>query len=96
MYVHDSIIRPFGGDVLVVVLVYAFIRSFLNADHIKIAIGVLLFSFGVEISQAFHLVKMLGLEHDKIMSVVLGSTFSYYDLLAYVIGFLFCLRLNKI
>jgi hypothetical protein len=94
MYVHDSIIRPFGGDVLVVVLIYAFVRSFLNTNYFYTAIGVLVFSFAVEISQAFNLVKMLGLQHNKIMRIALGSTFSYYDLLAYFIGFFICLKIE--
>ncbi len=94
IYLHDPIIRPFGGDVLVVILVYAFVRSFLNTNYKKIAVGVLLFAFVVEISQAFHFVNLLGLEHNTILRVALGSTFSYYDLLAYVIGYLICLQLK--
>lgn len=94
VYVHDAIIRPFGGDVLVVVLIYAFVRSFLNTNYTYIAIGVLLFSFAVEISQAFHLVKRMGLEKNTIMRIVMGTTFSYYDLFAYFIGFLICLRMK--
>ena len=37
-YMHDQVIRPFGGDVLVVVLIYAFIRSFLNINYKKISL----------------------------------------------------------
>ncbi|WP_366069085.1 DUF2809 domain-containing protein [Flavobacterium sp.] len=28
LYVHDKIIRPYFGDVLVIVLIYCFIKSF--------------------------------------------------------------------
>jgi hypothetical protein len=65
MFLHDSLIRPFGGDVMVVVLMYTFVRSFLNTNYYYTAIGVLLFSFAVEVSQAFNLVKHLGLESNK-------------------------------
>lgn len=97
MYIHDSIIRPFGGDVLVVVLISAFVHSFLNTNYRYIAIGVLIF-FTIEILQAFHFANRLGLDQNKIMRIALDSTFSCYDLLAYFIGFLICLepRFNKI
>ncbi len=30
VYVHDRFIRPYFGDVLVVILVYCFLKTFLN------------------------------------------------------------------
>lgn len=92
---HDKIIRPFGGDVLVVVLIYAFVCSFLNINYKKIAFGVLLFSFLIEILQGFHYADLLGFEHNKTMRIILGTTFSYQDLICYFIEFLICWQIKK-
>ena len=93
-YFFDPIIRAFVGDVLVVILIYFFCRSFINGNKKKIALGVFLFACCVEILQAFNFVKLLGLEHNKILSIALGSTFDWKDILAYFIGFLVCLKIK--
>jgi len=90
-YLDDAIIRPFGGDVLVVVLIYAFFRVFLKTNNRLLALGVLIFSFAIEFLQRANYVTWLGLEHNKLMCIVLGTSFSYYDLLAYFVGYLICL-----
>ncbi|MFD2583375.1 DUF2809 domain-containing protein [Pedobacter vanadiisoli] len=90
-YLHDVFIRPFGGDVLVVVLIYAFLRSFLKANNRKLALGVLLFAFLIEFLQKLNYVTWFGWENNKLMSTILGTSFSVYDLLAYFVGYLICL-----
>lgn len=88
LFIEDTIIRPFVGDVLVVALIYCFFRTFLQVDYWKIALGVLLFAFVIEILQYFDYVKLLGLENNRILSVAMGKTFSWLDFAAYLIGFL--------
>jgi len=83
---HDSIIRPYGGDFLVVILTYCFVKSFINTPVIKTALGVLLFSYVVEVAQYFHLVTLLGMQHSKLAKIMLGTSFSFTDLLAYTLG----------
>ncbi|MEO6978542.1 MAG: DUF2809 domain-containing protein [Mucilaginibacter sp.] len=83
---HDTIIRPYGGDFLVVILIYCFVKSFINTTVIKTALGVLLFSYMVEVSQYFHLVTLLGMQHSKLANIMLGTSFSFTDLLAYTLG----------
>jgi len=90
-FLHDAFIRPFGGDVLVVILIYAFFRIFLKTNYKKLAFGVLIFSFIIEILQAVHYVEWLGLQNSRLWSTVLGTSFSIYDLLAYFVGYLICL-----
>ncbi|MBN1876045.1 MAG: DUF2809 domain-containing protein [Anaerolineae bacterium] len=88
LYIKDHIIRPLAGDMLVVVLMYACVRMFLNVRNPKLlAIGVLLFAYSVELSQAFNLVSRLGLANSKFATIVMGTTFDWRDLLAYTIGF---------
>ncbi|MDB4918985.1 DUF2809 domain-containing protein [Mucilaginibacter sp.] len=84
--IHDAVIRPYGGDLLVVILIYCLIKSFINAPAFKTACRVLLFSYIIEVSQYFHLVKLLGLQHSKIAKILLGTSFYFTDLLAYTLG----------
>ena len=88
LFVKDTVIRPFVGDVLVIGLIYCFLRIFLQFDYRKIALGVLLFAFLIEILQYFDYVKLLGLENNRILSVAMGRTFEWTDFLAYLTGFL--------
>lgn len=95
LFVHDNFIRPFVGDIIVVWFVYYFIRAFVNCKPIYIAMFTLVFSFAVEIGQYFKLVTILGLEGNKLARIVIGTSFSWWDLLCYVIGFGFLFLLDK-
>lgn len=86
LFIHDDFIRPYIGDVLVVILIYCFLMSFLSVSKIKILVFVLVFSFAIEFFQYFNLVVVLGLEDVKLAKVVLGNSFSGIDLLCYVVG----------
>ena len=95
LFVHDNFIRPYFGDFLVVILLYCFLKSFLNVSVWAAAGLVLLFSFAIEIAQYFNMVEKLGLEHYKIAKVVLGNSFAWMDLLAYVLGILAVISIEK-
>lgn len=86
LYVHDSFIRPYFGDVLVVILIYCFVKSFLKVPVLPLAISVLLFAFTIETLQYFDIVKKLGLEHSKLANVVIGNSFAWADMWCYVAG----------
>ena len=90
-YLNDPFIRPFGGDVLVVVLIYAFLRTFIHTNNRKLALGVLLFACLIEFLQKLNYVAWFGLENNKLMCTLMGTSFSVYDLLAYFAGYLICL-----
>lgn len=91
LFIKDKFIRPFFGDFLVVILIYSFIRSFFPYPVITTAFGVLLFSYLVEVSQYFKLVNILGLEGNTWASVIIGTSFSWWDMLFYTLGILFVL-----
>jgi hypothetical protein len=86
VFVHDNFIRPYVGDVLVVILIYCFVKSFLNLPEFVLAIGVLLFAFAIEFLQYIKIVHVLGLEKSEIARTVIGTSFAWLDLLAYVVG----------
>ena len=85
VFINDAFIRPFLGDVLVVMLLFCLCKSFVKvSDH---GFGAVLpFSFAVEIGQYFRLAELLGLMDYKVARIVIGSTFDAKDLLAYAIG----------
>jgi hypothetical protein len=86
LFVHDRFIRPFVGDVLVVILIYCFIKSFFNLPVIIAATAVLLFSYLIEVLQYFNIVKILGLQNSNLARVVIGTSFEWTDLVAYTLG----------
>lgn len=94
----SGFIRHTFGDFLVVILLYYFVKAFVNVSPEKLAIGILCFSFTVEILQYFKLVELLGFQDNKLMRIVIGTTFSFGDLIAYALGVLtvyFIERKNK-
>ncbi|MDX1629886.1 MAG: DUF2809 domain-containing protein [Fulvivirga sp.] len=95
MHVEDSFVRPYLGDVLVVILMYCFFRSFIRQSAFEIAMTVLFIAFAIEWLQLFHIVKLLGLESYTIARIVLGTTFAWFDLIAYTVGILIVLITEK-
>jgi len=93
-YVDDTIIRPYGGDYLVVILIYCFIKSFYNSAIGITAIAVLIFSFIIETLQYFDFVDRIGLGHYKIARIVMGTSFAWTDILAYILGIITMLMLE--
>lgn len=86
LFVHDAIIRPYIGDILVVILMYTFIKSFIQKPIRFLPIYLLLFSTAVEIMQYFHVVNLLHLQNNKILSTIIGTSFDIKDILCYLAG----------
>lgn len=95
LYVNDNFIRPYLGDVLVVILIYCFLKSFLKLPVLTVAIAVLGFSFSIEFLQFLNIVEKLGLEKSKIARTVIGTSFSWIDLISYIIGITITLVIEK-
>jgi hypothetical protein len=95
-FAHDRIIRPYIGDVLVVILIYCFVKSVLNTPVLKTAICVLLFSFAIEGLQYLNLVDRLGLQNSKIATTIIGNSFEWIDIFAYIVGTVLVLFFEKI
>lgn len=95
MFVKDTFIRPFFGDVLVVMLLFSFVKIFSKDNSIKIAIAVLLFAYMIEILQYFNFIEILGIQDNKIARVVLGATFDWLDLVAYTLGVIFSMVIDN-
>src|SRR5690606_29578844 len=85
--VNDDVIRPYVGDILVVMLIYCFLRTFLKIPVQKAAWSVLTFSFLIEFLQFLNIISVLKLEKSALARTVIGHSYSVIDLLMYVIGF---------
>ena len=95
IFIKDGFIRPYMGDFLVVILIYAFVRAFFKYSMNLTAIGVLLFSFLVEILQHFNIVDVLGLGSSRLARTVIGTSFSWEDFIAYSLGIIMVLVSEK-
>ncbi len=95
LFVRDHFVRPYVGDYLVVILIYCAVRTFFNTSIITTSIGVLLFSYLVEILQYFHIVDKLGLEKNTIAKTIIGDGFDWIDLAAYTLGITTVLAIER-
>ena len=86
LYVHDNFVRPYVGDVLVVLVIYTFIRIWIPEGIRLLPLYVFLFAAGVEVLQYFKLVELLGLEDNTFMRILLGSVFDVKDIICYGVG----------
>ena len=86
LYVHDRFIRPYFGDVLVVILLCCFVRIFIPKRLRLLPLYIFLFATAVEISQYIGLVKLLGFENNTLISTLMGTSFSWYDIVCYGAG----------
>ena len=71
-YMSDAYIRPYGGDFLVVILLYCLVKSFVNTPTLPTASYVLVIAYAIEISQYFHLISLLGLQNASWARMVLA------------------------
>lgn len=95
LFVEDQFIRPYLGDVLVVILIYCFLKSFLNLKVLTAALLVLAFSFVIEFLQFLNIVEKLHLEESKIARTVIGTSFSWMDVICYITGIAIVLFVEK-
>ena len=86
LFVKDRFVRPYIGDVLVVMVVYAFVRIFFPSGVGLLPLYVFLFALSVEIAQYFHIVSLLGLEGSRVVRVIVGGVFDWADVLCYGVG----------
>jgi len=96
LFFHGGIIRNYIGDFLVVIFIYCFIRTFFKISAIRAAMGVLIFSYVVEFSQYFNLIKYVGLEKSTIANIVMGHSFEWADMIVYTLGILIVILVERI
>ena len=86
LFVHDSLVRPYIGDILAVVLVYLGLRAVTPLPVVPAVIVTLGVAAAIEFAQLFHMLDALGLSHNRLARVVLGGVFDIKDLACYAVG----------
>ena len=95
LFVRDRFIRPYGGDVLAVMVVYCTIKSFLSIKTHPALLISLFIAVSIELSQYFKLVELFGLKPDSMAGIIIGNSFSWEDIVAYVAGILIIYFLER-
>lgn len=85
-YVHDAFIRPYVGDVLVVVAVYLLARAIRPRGHRWLILWVFLFAALVECLQGLGWGNLPVVRDNRLLRILLGSTFDWRDILCYAVG----------
>ena len=90
-------LRSYFGDVLVVILIYTFMLTFLEIKtKTLLNIGIFLFACVIEFTQYFHFAQWFGLKDNKIAMIILGNSFSWIDILCYAMGSFCIFTFHKI
>ncbi|WP_426667030.1 DUF2809 domain-containing protein [Mucilaginibacter sp. McL0603] len=79
-----------------VILLYCIVKTFANTSIFTTASCVLLFAYSVEISQYFHLVNLLGLQNSSLAVMLMGTSFSFTDMLIYTLSMLLVIVVENI
>ena len=85
VFVHDSFVRPYIGDVLIVIVIYCFIRIFIPEKVKMLPLYIFLFSAGVEVLQGLHIADMLGITSPLIRTII-GTVCDPKDIVCYAAG----------
>ncbi|MDF7776056.1 DUF2809 domain-containing protein [Sphingomonas sp. AOB5] len=96
LFVRDAWVRPYGGDVLAEALVYCGLRAVTRlgvGPAVAVALGIAVL---VELGQLIGLLDLLGLRGNRIASVVLGGAFEWQDFLAYALGALAVITVERL
>lgn len=86
LFVRDSFIRPVFGDVLAVMLVYCAVLAVFDLPRVVVAAFAFAVGVAVELMQYFDALTLFGLEQNPVARIVLGTTFSWGDIVAYGVG----------
>ncbi len=92
---YNLFIRAYLGDVIVVMLLYTFIKSFFTVNDTKLILGIFIFSCLVEFAQYFSIAEKFGFRPGSIMYIVIGNSFSWIDIMCYAAGCLLLYLLKK-
>jgi len=94
-YVRDVVVRPYVGDLLVVICLYFLVRGATGAGKYWTAGAVFLLAAIIEYAQTLQLLSWLQLSDVPIVKIVLGSTPDPLDMLLYLTGILIVLLADR-
>ncbi|MBO5349147.1 MAG: DUF2809 domain-containing protein [Clostridia bacterium] len=86
LYVHDKIIRPYIGDVLVIICIYLLLKTIFDTKIKHLALYIFIFAVSVELMQYFKIMQYLSKGNDT-LKIALGTTFDIKDIVCYFVGY---------
>lgn len=79
-------IRNSAGDFVVVIFLYGLVKSFFpKASPVLLVTGILVYAIAIEVLQLFRFPHLFGTDKTWV-KILLGSNFSWGDILAYFLG----------
>ncbi|QEH69058.1 DUF2809 domain-containing protein [Cellulosilyticum sp. ST5] len=84
--VHDTFIRPYVGDLLVVVVLYCIVRVIIPDKYRLMPFWIFVFAAFIECLQYLKWVERLGIENNAFLRILMGATFDWKDIVCYGIG----------
>ena len=86
LFVHDRFIRPYAGDIIVVIVLYTFMRIWIPQGHKLLIPSIFLFAVLVELLQYINIVGILGLSDSRFFSILIGGVCDPKDIACYAVG----------
>ena len=80
---------------LVVIMLYCLFKSFIDIKPITLGLIVLCIGFIIEFLQLTPLLELINLQDNKAAKIVFGSTFHVSDLVAYTLGIMTTIIIEK-
>ena len=85
LFVHDSFVRPYVGDMIVTVVVWSFMRIIFPDRFKLMSLYVMIFAVLVEVGQYFHYTELLGITN-PVLVTMMGTSFAWADIACYAVG----------
>lgn len=86
LYFKSGFIRYSVGDMIVTLLLYTFVRIFIPEKIKLMPLYIFIFACLVEYLQSINIVGILGLENSAFFRTLIGTVFSWEDILCYSVG----------
>lgn len=85
VFVHDGFVRPYLGDVIVVIAIYALVRIIIPEKYSFLPLAVFIFAVIVELLQGVHIADILGVKN-AVLRAIIGTSFDWKDIICYAAG----------
>ncbi len=85
VFVHDGFVRPYLGDVIVVIAIYALVRIIIPEKYSFLPLAVFIFAVIVELLQGVHIADILGVKN-AVLRAIIGTSFDRKDIICYAAG----------
>ncbi len=90
LFISGGFIRSYLGDVIIMGVLYCLVKAFFPKVTKLLPLYLFIFAVGVEIGQYFNYASLLGLGDIPFFQILLGTSFSFIDIVCYAVGSAAC------